>query len=192
MTPENISVREETLAALANFSADLAEACQRSHPTSTKVTDAVGAALSAECPKCGIRVTGAEMLAIPTSAEDASVHPKIKRLRLGYCARDGCESSVYRLHFGSHPDLDWTVIHAQMDAASNHRLELATTEAAAKRAAILRDKQRTIVRFAIALGILLLLLIIRQWYVGGRIPILREPEKFRVAPFPEEQQKPHQ
>ena len=31
-----------------------------------------------------------------------------------------------------------------------------------------------------------LLLIIRQWYLGGRIPILREPEKFRVTPSPAE------
>lgn len=192
MTPENISVREEKIEALADFTADLADACRRCDPTSTKITEAVGAALSAECPKCGIRVSGAELLAVSTAAEDASIHPKIKRMRLGYCARDGCEALMYRLHFGQVPELDWRTVLGQMESARNHRCELAAAEAAAKRVAIRRDKQRTIVRFAIALGILLLVLILRQWYVGGRIPLLREPEKFRVAPLPEENHKPTQ
>jgi len=99
---------------------------------------------------------------------------------------------VYRLHFGQVPELDWKMVLGQMEGAESHRLELAAAEAAAKCAAIRRDKQRTIIRFAIALGILLLVLILRQWYVGGRIPLLREPEKFRVAPLPEEHQLPKQ
>ena len=32
----------------------------------------------------------------------------------------------------------------------------------------------------VAMAALLLLLVIRQYYVGGRIPLLREPEKFHV------------
>ena len=190
MTPDNISVREETLEALANFSADLAEACRRCDPTGTKVTETVSAALSAECPRCGIRVSGAELLAISASADDPSAHAKIKRMRLGYCARDGCESLVYQLHFGRVPDLDWEVIQEQMAAAENHRLALVAAEAAAKRAAQRKFNWRFIARVAIALGVLLLLLMIRQWYLGGRIPILREPEKFRVAPAPEEHGRP--
>jgi len=192
MTPENIPVREEKIEALADFSADLAEACRRCHSTNTKVTDAVGAALSAECPKCGIHVSGAELLATSTSADDPSAHAKIKRMRLGFCARDGCEALVYRLHFGQAPELDWKTVLGQMEGARNRRLELAAAEAAAKRAALRAAKQRSLVRVAIALGILLLLLILRQWYVGGRIPILREPEKFYVTPLPTESEKPNQ
>ncbi len=35
-------------------------------------------------------------------------------------------------------------------------------------------------RVWIALALLLLLLVVRQVYVGGRIPLVREPERFRV------------
>jgi hypothetical protein len=97
---------------------------------------------------------------------------------------------VYQLHFGRVPDLDWEVIQEQMAAAENHRLALVAAEAAAKRAAQRKFNWRFIARVAIALGVLLLLLMIRQWYLGGRIPILREPEKFRVAPAPEEHGRP--
>jgi len=192
MTTENISVREEKLEALADFVADLAEACRRCDSTDLKVFDKVSEALSAECPRCGIRVSGAELLAISTSAEDPSVHPKVKRMRLGYCARDGCESLMYRLQFGHVPNLDWNAVLSQMEAAKNHRVTLAAAEAAAKRADKRKFAWRPLVRVAIALGIMLFLLIIRQWYVGGRIPILREPENFRVDPAPSEHQLPNQ
>jgi hypothetical protein len=39
----------------------------------------------------------------------------------------------------------------------------------------------------ITLAALVVVLVMRQWYVGGRIPLLREPEHFKVDVAPEEQ-----
>ena len=35
-------------------------------------------------------------------------------------------------------------------------------------------------RAAVMLGMILLLWLAREWYLGGRIPFLREPEKFKI------------
>jgi hypothetical protein len=184
MTPEYFSVREERIQALEQFSRALSAACRRCGPSEAKTAEAVRAALSAECMKCGIHVSGGELLAISETAEAKEPSAKVKRMRLGYCARDGCESFTYRLFFRSHPGADWPTITAQLEAVGQNCTELSAAQAAAKRAAARKARWRTLGRIGIALAIIGLLLVIRQWYVGGRIPLLREPEKFRVDPLP--------
>jgi hypothetical protein len=192
MTQPPCSVREERNEELVNFSSDLAEACRRCDPANGNATEWVRAALSGECLKCSIRVTGEELLAISTSAEDPKASAKVKRMRLGYCARDGCRPLNYRLEFRDLPGLDWQVFVAQLEAVKEHRIQLAAAEAAARQAAKHRINWHALRRFGIALVIILLLLIIRQWYLGGRIPILREPEKFRVTPSLAEHENPRE
>ena len=58
--------------------------------------------------------------------------------------------------------------------------EQAAASAAGRRAARLGVARRV----GLALVIVVLLLLFRQWYFGGRIPLIREPEKFRVDPAP--------
>jgi hypothetical protein len=41
-------------------------------------------------------------------------------------------------------------------------------------------------RAGIALAALVVVLLVRQWHAGGRIPLIREPEHFRVATDPNE------
>jgi hypothetical protein len=50
---------------------------------------------------------------------------------------------------------------------------------------------RLVARLTLGLGILLTLLVIRQLYYGGTIPLLREPEKFKVDVVPPGEHKRH-
>lgn len=154
-------------------------------------------AISAQCVQCGIRLTGDELLALAEATEDAEgtraasrppapPNPKVARLRLGYCARSGCDSCYYRVTFEPRPGLDWTKL------LPGAELEVTTTAPAedpghAERQAAFRSSvRRTAGKAALALGVLIVLLVARHWYQGGTIPYLREPEKFdvEVAPTP--------
>lgn len=190
MTPEQFSVREEQIQALAEFSHTVNEACRSGGPDGGKTVEAVRTALSAECPRCGIHVSGDEILAIAESADAPEQNPKVKRMRLGYCAREGCESFVYRLRFHSQPGVNWRAIFAQMEVVVQNQAELSASAATARQVVVRRARWRTLGRVGIALAVVLLLMIIRQWYVGGRIPLIREPEKFRVDPLPPGQTDP--
>ncbi len=183
-TSEHFAVREEQIQALAEFSSALAEACRDGIAGDGKKREAVRAALSAECTRCGIRVSGDELLAIAESADAPEQNPKIKRMRLGYCAREGCESFTYRLFFHNQPGLSWPAVFVQMEAATHSQTELAAAEALARQAAARKARWQTVKRVGIALAVVALLIVIRQWYIGGRILLIREPEKFRVDPLP--------
>jgi len=181
-------VREVKIEALTDFSRDFAEICRRCDPDGGKTAEALTGALTAECTTCQIRVSGAELLAIAAS-DDANASPKIKRIRLGYCARETCESLAYRIHFGDLPGFALQAMYALAETANTHRHELVAAEAAAKSARKRQSHRRYLAKVALALGAVLILIIIRQWYVGGRIRLIREPEKFRVTPLPAENQE---
>lgn len=56
--------------------------------------------LRATCTGCGMTVTGAELSELlVASGEDADrrLSPKLERLRLGYCPRNGCEARFFTL-----------------------------------------------------------------------------------------------
>lgn len=70
-----------------------------------KALDSVFAeAVHAKCLGCGISVTGTELGQIAiTASKDATVESKLDRLRLGYCARNGCASKFYVVDCESFP-----------------------------------------------------------------------------------------
>ena len=183
MTAETVRTRNEYLYNLTSF-------CQLLHETmlaaGLKPEQTLGIfhnAVSAACLGCGIVVSGDELLALTRSpsAEDATA--KIGRLRQGYCARQGCEACYYQLSFRDQ-ELNWPKILAQVDARLQGPIK--------RRSSILSWKlvwppasSTLAYRFALALAVILLLLLVRQWRQGGRIPFIREPENFRVDPAPE-------
>jgi hypothetical protein len=132
--------------------------------------------VSAECPVCGIRVGGNELraLAFAPSAELASA--KIGRMRLGFCARQGCEAWHYAMHFWSQEGIDWA---RMLEAAE--RQEVGSSANASERQwfTALRTLTRGHAgRVAAMASVVLALWLAREFYLGGRIPFLREPEKF--------------
>lgn len=62
-----------------------------------KALDSVFAeAVHGKCLGCGISITGTDLGQIAvTASKDATVETKLDRLRLGYCARNGCASKFY-------------------------------------------------------------------------------------------------
>ncbi len=182
--PDNYLVREEPIPRLEPIVFALSQAAKGCGESSEKVSAALRVALSAQCDRCGTRVTGEELLllsGLPAAQESG----RIKLLRSGRCARRECPCDRYRLVFQNHPDLDWAKLFA---SGEKEPPEPGETAAAAPADAPQTPKRtsrwHTAVRVGILIVAVLLLFILRQLYYGGRIPLIREPEKFRVDPAP--------
>lgn len=188
MSQETAIVRQEELRKLQAFCRALAEALRRGGLGPENVVAAWRAGVAAECPRCGISVSGDELFALsqPPAAEHGSA--KIGRLRLGDCARSGCDSYHYQFTFKVHGQLDWSALVLQAEAIQQEQDHPAGSDAPQRLVgsslASLLWASRRARRLWVALAAVLLLLLIRQWYLGGRIPLIREPEHFRVDPAP--------
>jgi len=185
MLEEPVIIRQEHLLKLAPFCQALGEALSRSGLTPDQALGVWRAALTAQCTRCGIPISGEELFALSQPPGD-NPSPKVRRLKLGDCACVGCESYFYLLTFRAQPPLDWPGLLAKAEAI---QAELARPLAAQRWTAALAKgflQSGLTRRAALALALLLLLLLIRHWHTGGAIPWLREPEHFRVAPAPEE------
>jgi hypothetical protein len=182
-------VRQESLPGLPQFCRDLAEALERLLPDEARRQAAAQTSLSAECVLCGLTVNGLELLEAGASVGGVA-RPKIARLRQGYCARNGCESRFYRITFSPFPHLDWTRAFAQSDVVRGEQDEQVQAEAAEARARRRARHWRLAGRVGIGLGVLCALYLVRQWYLGGTIPLLREPEEFQTDPASLQQRPP--
>lgn len=136
---------------------------------------AVDQALSAECVQCGIRLTGWEVLQF---GEEASSDARVERLRSGYCARNGCESLFYRVTCAAHAEINWPALLNPTQTLTD--AERAALEELGKKKARAKLLNRTLLRAGIAVAALLIVFVIRQIWVGGTIPFIREPEDFQV------------
>ena len=180
--PDNYLVREESIQRMERIVFALSQAAKRCDESSDKITAALRVALSARCERCGTHVTGEELLVfsgLPAAQESA----RVKRLRSGHCARAECAGDEHRLIFQNHPDLDWAKLFASgKEPEQPEQTEPVAAEATEvpKRA----SRWRTPIRVGILIGMAVLLFVLRQLYYGGRIPLLREPEQFRVDPAP--------
>jgi hypothetical protein len=175
MTQELSTERQQPLPKLEGFCRAL---CEALHPTGLELPKVFDASITAECVRCGIRISGVELFALSQPPSEELSSAKIGRLRLGDCARQGCNGYEYRLTFRSLPTLDWPKLISQADAIQQEQSpEYAVATKATKRL----HWRGTARRVGVALGVVLLLLVLRQLYLGGRIPLLREPEHFRVT-----------
>ena len=177
MEQQTILTRHERLGRLGELCQAIATSLQRAGLSSDLVFLSFRDLMSAECAQCGTRVPGEELYVLtqPSDGKDLSVN--LRRLRLGFCAQSSCQSFHCQLTFRSGEKIDWTARLALADRIVQDLEESRAGRGKRWRLALIRP-------IAIAVGALLLLLLLRQLYVGGRIPLLREPEKFRVDPDP--------
>jgi len=184
-------IRQEQLHGLPQFCISLAEALKRIVPDDARRKTLVRTSLSAECVLCGLSVNGEELLEVGVSDGAAEpANPKIARLRQGYCARNGCDSRFYRLTFYQHPELDWSRAFSQSETVQEEQREEAKAEVAEAKALRRVHRWKLAGRVGIGLVVLCVLYMIRQWYTGGTIPILREPEKYQTDPASLRQRPP--
>ena len=167
-------VSQMTIKEMADFSRNLAQTISR-QPEPDKLRAAIDQALSGECVQCGIRLSGSELLKFQ---EESSDDGRVERLRDGYCARNGCESRFYKVTCAPHPQVNWPGL-------LNPTYELTAEEKAASVANVrgrrfTNLRKKALVRTGILAVVLLIVFVIRQFYIGGSIPFVRQPEEFKV------------
>jgi hypothetical protein len=191
MSLDTAIVRQEEIRRLQPLCRALAEAIERRGVPPDQARAAWGADVAATCPRCGIAVSGVELLALsqPPAAETASA--KIGRLRLGDCARRGCDSYHCLLTFKAPSEVNWLDLLSEAEGIL-HEQEHPVEGSATPCQVVSQLAQRfwrspSARRVWIVLAAVLFLTLARQWYRGGSIPLIREPEHFRVDPTPQEE-----
>jgi hypothetical protein len=175
------TVREEHLQKLEPFCRALAQTLSGAGVKPEKTLEEFKASLTAECERCGIHLSGEELYALSQPPSEKYANVKLGRLRLGDCARQGCQSYFYRLTFRDSPSLDWPKLIARAEA-----IQKGETQASAPKVSTRETLRRTVfsslaLRVALALVLGVMLLALRQWYLVGEIPLLRHAEHFHVA-----------
>ncbi|MFN7141983.1 MAG: hypothetical protein ACK4UN_21900 [Limisphaerales bacterium] len=180
---EPLIVREQHLQSLTSFSVNLARVLP-DDPSSEQIKE-LETALQAECVQCGIQVGGGDLFQLAEAARSEDATSKCGRLRFGYCARKGCNSYFYRLKFYAHPLFDWPNLLAQAERVGLEQLpeEIAALALIYEQRKEQRKKM-TMVSCSFAAAVIAGMMLF-QWYNGGTIPLLREPERFKVDPRPE-------
>lgn len=167
-------VSQMTIKEMADFSRGLALTISR-QPQPDKLRAAIDQALNAECVQCKIRLSGSELLKF---AEETSDDERVERLRVGYCARNGCESLFYKVICAPHPEVNWpALLNPTYELTAE---EKAAAQLATKQGLLKKFGKKTAVRVAIGFTVLAIVFLIRQIYLGGTIPFIRQPEDFRV------------
>ena len=175
--------RQVPLVRLETFCRSLQEATDLVYDSSESA-DIWRLHISAECPACGIRTSGEELraLAFPPCAEFASA--KIGRMRLGSCARHGCEAWDYSVHLWNQEGIDWPILLKAADKLGQAIDTSPKVSGHGSLAGFGQPAASYAVRVAGMLGIVFTLWLARELYLGGRIPLLREPEKFKIDTTP--------
>ena len=161
----------DSLKPLGLPAAEMAEACEQY--------------VTAECLQCGIQITGAQLATLAhAGAADQLTDPVLVRLHQGYCARKDCNSYYYRLVFADHPKIDWTGA-ANTVARAGAAAPAPTTGAElpsgpSNRFWFLQDRRTR--RVIIGLAILVVLLVLRHFTTGGRVPFVRYTPQYVVDP----------
>jgi hypothetical protein len=135
--------------------------------------------LSAECVQCGIRIRGEELGCLAVAVENPqSLHSKLQRLRLGYCARESCACAFYLIRLDDVSDVDWTTA-AEKTGQRVHELE-----ATAKKQEQEKRKPSPARRLALALAIVSTIFLLRYAMAHKYWPFVQKPQKYQIDPNP--------
>ncbi len=172
--------RQQYLYNIATFCSMLEETLRVAGFTSDECLEIFRAFVSAECVRCSIRVSGEELFALsqPPSAERSTA--KIGRMRLGDCARKDCSGCYYNFVFTPLPQLSWTKILEGLNSAMDSQAHSVQDSRVLKWHFSVFFRSPVFARIAIVASLFSILLIVHQWRRGGRIPLVREPERFHV------------
>jgi hypothetical protein len=175
--PECFLVREEPIRRVPKLIFAASAACRRASGDPQSSRTALPRAIGAQCTLCGFVLSGEELLALAEIARANEKSAMLQRLRDGKCARQDCKASHYRLQFYNTPEINWSTLLAEFRPKETSQLQ---SEPASAPALPRRNILPKLARIAAVLGLLLFAWLWWQWYTGGTIPILRQPEHFRV------------
>ena len=165
---------------LIGYLTGLARVLAESGLSGSQLNEVFATNLRVHCTRCSIHVTGDELMSVAVADKETNLpHPKLERLRLGYCAREGCESDFYTIRFEGYAGVDWAVI-------SDKTFEWLATSDTAKQEEIrrtaLRRRNRAIVRVVLGVIVVCSLLLCRFALSHGRLPFVVKPSKYQVDP----------
>jgi hypothetical protein len=165
---------------LARYHAGLAQTLGEIGISGNQLNEIFSTHLRSQCARCGIHVTGEEIMSVVVADHEGKLpQAKLERLRLGYCAREGCDSDYYTIRFENHPGVDWGMVAAKTFEW------LAAADIAAKERArriAIRRRNRTILRVVAGVIIVCSLLLLRFIQAHGRLPFVKKPSKYQVDP----------
>jgi hypothetical protein len=191
MTSDQVT-RQEHLQRLYPFCQALAKALARAGVVPKNSLEAWREAVAAQCVQCGIEVSGQELFALSQAPSPELDSAKIGRLRMGDCARKGCTSYYYRLVFRPYQELNWPEILAQVETITQEPAQKTRSQSTSSHLELSSLWRLPVTRRLGAVFVLIVvLLLVRQWSIGGRIPWLHEPEKFLAAPDSTAASVPH-
>jgi hypothetical protein len=165
---------------LAVFYANLARALTETGITGPQLNEILSTRLRVSCVRCDIHLTTDEIEQVSLVNDTTQLsHPKLKRLRLGYCAREGCESDDYQIQLEACPGVDWETIAAKAN-------ELVSTQKVAEEEAVRRQArhnqiQRTKRAVLAVLTVAVCFLLLFVWR-NGRLPFVKKPHKYQIDP----------
>jgi hypothetical protein len=180
---EVITTRRQHLLQFASFCHSLNGTLRKAGLSPEEAVTVMQASISGQCLECAISISGEELAALLQPPATGDANAKARRLRLGDCARPGCESFYYLLSFQAHPKVDWKQLLEQIDgeAAKPGSGEWLRPTRSFFR---LLWNSGLPIRVGIALAGIVLALAMRQWYLGGRVWLVHEPQRFIVTPDP--------
>jgi hypothetical protein len=165
---------------LVRLHAALASSLSETGINSCQLNEIFSTHVRAECVKCGMHITGDQIGQIAVLEEDASLScPKLKRLRLGYCAREGCESYYYAFHLQAHPNIDWAAVIEKA-----HRFAIALEKVAQQEQKQQRKWKQNWLRNRVAWAMISIvaILLFRFVMVHGHLPFTDKPQKYKIDP----------
>lgn len=132
------------------------------------------------CDVCDITVTWQEVERVALAEDSLALpEPKLKRLKAGCCAREGCNANTYMVLLPAVSNLDWkriaadaiAMMHQQKSIAANQYNHLVTIR-----------KRKLIIRNLLALAILLLFSLGAFYWKNSRLPFVKKAPKYRIDP----------
>ncbi|MBL9173701.1 MAG: hypothetical protein JNL10_09220 [Verrucomicrobiales bacterium] len=143
-----------------------------------------GSGIRAVCAGCGLPVTGAELgeLTVPGGEErDRALPPKLERLRLGFCPRNGCEARFFNVEITGPGRFDRGQVLARtrdiLDGKSGPKLTLKPVVSPATRKATQRLALITLATLFIAFVVYRI-----TFYWSQPIPFVQPKSPFAIEP----------
>lgn len=139
--------------------------------------------LKAACVGCGMSLTGEELgkLAVTEGEGSSPLPPKLERLRLGFCPRNGCEARFYQIHRAPLPRPDAAKVLARADEILRGRRRTSVPRLDLGIPSTRRQVRRLA---AVALGTVLVCFVAyRLVYFGSQpIPFVKPASPFQADP----------
>jgi len=180
MSQPATNTKQIRVESLATFYSGLAAALSKAGFIGRQLNEIISKHVRGECVQCGIRITGEDLERITLAGEKTELPDwRLTRLRQGYCARKGCDSYHYRIHFDDYPNVDWSQIHESADSGSTVG-QIAAEEVTSE--GLPTNRKRFLIRLGLGIAVVLILLLFWHIRYYGYVPFVQKPHKYTIAP----------